>query len=111
MAISIITQLPLYADTEYSYATTFGTTEVIVEVFYNSRSKAWHIDISDSGFTYLAQGLKLIPGVLHGADFSLDAYGIKGYLVLEPVTPNLKWEDIDPEGIYQYYNLFYVEAT
>ena len=111
MVASIQTELPLYPETNYLYNAIFGTTEVVLEFFYNPRNKGWHLDISDSSFNYLVRGLKLLPGVIHGADFSLEPYGIKGYLTLIPVSANLFYEDIDPEGIYQYYKLFYVEEV
>jgi hypothetical protein len=111
MAESIVTELALYPEDNYTYTAIFGTTQVVLEFFFNARSKSWHLDISDSTFNYLVRGLKLLPGVVHGADFSLEPYGIKGYLVLIPVTPNLKYEDIQPEGIYQYYKLFYIEEV
>lgn len=106
---SIATRLPLYKDHRYRYAATLGQKKVTMKFYYNKRDKSWHMDVSEQEGVSLIQGLKLLPGVIHGFDFDLSFYGLDGYFLMTPVADNIAFEEIDPESLYQYYNLVYVE--
>lgn len=111
MATSNITKLPLYGDDKYRYQTVLGAKKATMQFWYNSRTEAWYMNVSEQAGDLLVQGLKILPSIVHGGDFSLSHYGLEGYFILVPNTESIKYEDIDPKFIHQYYSFFYVEEV
>lgn len=111
MAENLITNLPLYEDKKYKYKAILGNDQYTMQFWYNSRTKGWYFNVYQQENEPLVAGLKVLPNVLHGLDFSLSKYGIDGYFVLVPVSDNIKYEDIDSEFISQYYQFYYVEEV
>lgn len=111
MAESIITLLPLYEDSSYRYNVILGNVRYGAIVKYNSRTEVWYLSIQRQDGTPVISSLALLPGLFHGVTINLDFYGLPGYFILISNTEEIRYEDINPRQLFQYYSLYYIEEV
>ena len=42
-----VLELPLYNEPDYSYDVSLNRTSYTIRMFYNERSRSWHMDLQD----------------------------------------------------------------
>lgn len=99
--------LPLYADSFYSYSVSLENVSYTIEILYNERQKLWHMSLFTEDGDPIIQGIALVPQypILQG--YLID--GLTGFFWLTPI-PSLTSEKYitEPESLNQYYTFKYI---
>ena len=84
-----VLELPLYNEPDYSYDVSLNRTSYTIRMFYNERSRSWHMDLQDQEGEYIFQGVRIAEETpLYSG--SKDAIADGGYFYLMPVGERLE---------------------
>ena len=110
MATTVITQLPLYADTDnYRYGATIEGQQKQFTFYWNYRTKSWHMDIRNEDQTEIVLGVALVAEYPMLADHPMQEFLLTGYFVLLPnIAGTPPPIDRDLTVIPETFSLFYV---
>ncbi len=104
-----VLELPLYNEPDYSYDVSLNRTSYTIRMFYNERSRSWHMDLQDQEGEYIFQGVRIAEETpLYSG--SKDAIADGGYFYLMPVgeTRTLTLDCRDPYRIDRWCKLYYL---
>ncbi len=103
-----ITKLPLFTDVFYNYTVSLESRKYILSFIWNDRDNSWRMSIKLDDQTPVVLGYKLVSSYPMMADYSLETYGLNGYFILAPKSVEVGLLSLDPNNMYQYYDLFYI---
>lgn len=110
-----VLELPLYNEPDYSYDVSLNRTSYTIRMFYNERSRSWHMDLQDQEGEYIFQGVRIAEETpLYSNNTSGDTTTTttedNGYFYLMPVgeTRTLSIGCRDPYRIDRWCKLYYL---
>ncbi|AEK21603.1 hypothetical protein K5_069 [Pseudomonas phage K5] len=111
MSTTYIDTLPLYQDRKYRYAVAIEGISRVLQFYWNSRSRQWHMDIFDEELTPILTGLAVVPQYPIMADYAMQHIGFNGYFLLMPVNlEQVQYKHDASDIVPQFFELLYVNV-
>ena len=103
-----VLELPLYNEPDYSYDVSLNRTSYTIRMFYNERSRSWHMDLQDQEGEYIFQGVRIAEEtpLYSGSKDAILMVVISTSCLLE--TRTLTLDCRDPYRIDRWCKLYYL---
>lgn len=110
--LTVITDLPLYTETDYVYGTNLEGQSKQLHFYWNDRSGQWHMDIRNEDQTPVVLGVPLVINYPMLVDYPLESQGLTGYFILLSNAANTTPDVTSASSVIpQYFVLKYVYFT
>lgn len=109
---TVYTELPLFSDLRYRYASTLQGVSYQFTFYWNSRVMQWHMDIRLEDQTPVVLGIALVAQYPMLQDYNLEEIGLTGYFALMPVNVSVATQLGNESSVMpEFFKLYYIYVT